>query len=80
MNYQRKAMLERIKSKASIGQSSIIVYEYDPDIRLVDEDWDFFEKLGYKVTRPETKVFKPFGQGDDVNLQQHMSYPGRISW
>jgi hypothetical protein len=50
INHQRTITLGKIQSKAMVGETFIVLN--DPYIKLFEDDYKFFEALGYKVTRP----------------------------
>lgn len=51
LNFQRKRIMERIEGSSLNGNSQIIL-DY-PDIKLYEDDYKFFESLGYNVIREE---------------------------
>lgn len=52
MNYQRQYVMGFIAEQARIGRNSICESCWPTTVVLFDEDWDFFERLGYNVIRP----------------------------
>lgn len=74
MNYQRQNTLERIKGAALNGRTNIVLD--DPGIRLFDEDYDFFKKLGYTVY-PE-QMTRYCNVKDKLEYYDHKF--GIISW
>lgn len=72
MNYQRQFVLDRIQDKASTGETSIVL-DYS-DIHLLEEDYEFFEKLSYKVTREKVKL-KKYG-----SVSYQVVEFGTVSW
>lgn len=86
-NYQRNFILGRIKTAAYLGDTHIVLSF--TDIHLYEEDYLYFEKLGYKVIRPVVKYFLPKGVEISeneltLNLTQGQCYRdvkyGTISW
>jgi hypothetical protein len=76
-NYQRLKTLDRIKNAARVhGDTFIVLYEDEYRVRYTEEDYQYFEKLGYKVTRPAREYFidKKTGQ------QMVRTEVGRIDW
>jgi hypothetical protein len=49
LNYQRRYIMERIEGASLNGRSQIVLD--DPEIKLFEDDYKFFENLGYEVTR-----------------------------
>jgi hypothetical protein len=74
LNYQRHKILNRIKANAAMGNTNIVLD--DGYIKLMDEDYDFFKKLGYTVY-PESYV-KFCKLSDKLEYYKH-TY-GIISW
>ena len=50
LNFQRRAILERIKRLAACGESQLV--QDDPRLVLDEADVEFFKKLGYTVNEP----------------------------
>lgn len=55
LNYQRNYVLNEIRYAANFGNKFIVIS--NPQIKLFEDDYIFFEKLGYKVKR-ESKIIK----------------------
>lgn len=95
LNVQRRAVLKLIENAINQAEYSITLSNLQTYIELYAEDYDWFESLGYKVTRPEVKMLVPKGfdtskiryasgvivtfTESDV-LSQDMFVPGSISW
>lgn len=52
-NYQRLWALEQIKNLSKRGKNRLVLS--DPCIHFFDDDYAYFESLGYKVTRDRLK-------------------------
>lgn len=74
LNYQRKVILGRIKSECLVGNNYLMLD--DQIIKLFEDDYKFFENLGYKVIREE---YVRFCDLEDKKEYYHLTY-GRISW
>lgn len=74
LNFQRIQIIKRIKGACAVGDDHIVLG--DPFIHLFEDDYVYFEKLGYTVKRPEKRIFKP------TNSDQEMCHYvlGIISW
>ena len=78
INFQRNLISNEIQKAAKIGRHYLVVDI--PYVMLYKEDYDYFEKLGFKVERPKTKTFVPYGsQADIYKRETHTSY-GVIYW
>ncbi len=51
LNYQRIYILDEIKRKSKLGQSSVQLFDYE-HVYLFDSDWEFFKMLGYEIEIP----------------------------
>jgi hypothetical protein len=56
----RTEILKSIENAAKIGKTSITLWNNE-NYYLQDEDFDWFESLGYKCTRPVQTVYVPEG-------------------
>lgn len=74
LNYQRRYILDRIEG-SSLNGDLFLVIDYS-HIRLNDEDYNFFIKLGYDV-KPESTI-KFCKLSDRLEYYRH-TY-GIISW
>lgn len=70
LNYERQYILDRVKRVSIYGKPFMTLDE--PHIKLLEEDYKFFEDLGYKVTRPEMKWFIP--KGSNIQLETNTGY------
>jgi hypothetical protein len=69
LNYQRKHTLNRIKNAARNGENRLVLD--DPCIHLFEDDYKFFEDLGYSVER---------GKRASTNPEYTLYYYSVISW
>ena len=74
LNYQRKEVLKLIQGAALNGYTNIVLD--NPIIKLFDEDYDFFKKLGYNVYPEE--IIKYCNLSDKHEYYKHKF--GIISW
>lgn len=80
-NVQRKYYLNKIKLIASDGKNNCIISE--PNYHLYENDWKFFEKLGYKITEPITRILPRGMKYEQAKLTNELYYTyeyGIISW
>lgn len=81
MTYLRKRYLELIKSNSEIGISFIVL---DDNFYIFsEEDYLFFEELGFKVTRQVREYLDkaPDGERPLTEGQRYLRYKyGRIDW
>jgi hypothetical protein len=74
LNYQRVKIMERIKGASSMGNTNIVLD--DPYIKLNEEDYNFFEKLGYTVFREEYRTYSKLSDKQEYYYHKY----GIISW
>jgi len=75
-NYQRNYILTQIEKETKVGNFEYRLIFMD-GYKLFEEDYVFFENLGYKVQRPVEKIWKPMNEKS--KLEYYME-PGKISW
>ena len=74
LNWQRSMVMDRIEREALRGKSSIVLD--DSMVKLFDEDYNFFKKLGYKVYPEEITRYSSLS--DKLEYYKHVF--GIISW
>jgi hypothetical protein len=72
---KRECVLKHIQSAASKGRTSLPLDFGMPGI-LDEDDYKFFEKLGYAVKRPENRIYKSC----DGKREEQVYYAAVISW
>lgn len=76
-NFQRLKVIEWIKNAIKQGEFEINLGHMTINgIHLLDEDYIFFENLGYKVKKPEQKTWQSYDSKEIYNFEE----PGIISW
>lgn len=76
-NYQTQYIMRRIESAAKNGDT-FIVLNY-PDIKLYEDDYKYFESLGYKVERDRKEIYRPIDYKSE-HESYYKYYYGNISW
>ena len=74
-NYQTKIVLKAIDTAARRGETHLILD--DGRICLFEDDYKYFERLGYKVTKPIKKYFEPHNK---TEIGHYFYKYGRIDW
>jgi hypothetical protein len=74
LNYQRSKIINRIKSASAMGENYIVLDDYY--IKLLEDDYLFFENLGYKVQR---ETYTKFCDLSDKKEYYNLKY-GHIYW
>lgn len=56
LNYQREFIFSFIKKAIKIGRFNCQIHP-NPYVVIFEEDWQFFEKLGYKIDRDYSAIY-----------------------
>lgn len=75
LNYQRKIVLDKIKTESLLGISYLVLDDFS--IKLNETDYEFFEKLGYNIKRHKEKILIP--KDNSVPTEKFYEF-GVISW
>lgn len=75
--YDRRYLMEKIKEMTEIGEFKLNLGHLDHYVLLIEDDYIFFEKLGYTVKREERKAFVSLDKNENI---QYYSEPAVISW
>lgn len=57
LTYSRERVLDNIMQEAAYGNTFLVLDI--PHVQLNDSDYEFFESLGYKVTKPKYTYYVP---------------------